>query len=316
MEFKKYEDVLWTERFRAKTIAGVILPPATKKMFKQCIAEKDIPNFLFESKTPGTGKTTTAKALLVECGYDYIYINASLNSGIDAIRTTIVSFASQYSYDGSKKAVILDEADGLSRQAQEALRGVIEEFHDTCRFIFTCNYRTKILEPIRSRLTAVDFNFNDSKIVSYMKPLMVERLEIICKKTSVEYVDGVLERLVDMHYPDMRSMINDLNASSREGGVVTNDALNCVKINDTLIELIDARQITKARQYIIDNNYDYDELYPFLFRQYIPKCAKGVQGPMTIAVASYMRDSVNSFDKEVTFVACLFELLTIMEDVS
>jgi len=187
MSKKKAAKYLWVEKFRPESIKEMILPLKFKRFFNKVVKDGQLPNLLLASSTPGSGKTTLAKALCTEIDADFIYINISSESGIDTLRTTIREFASTKSFNRRPKVVILDEMDGASAQLQAGLRGFIEEFHSHCRFVMTCNYVSKIIQPLREgRIMEFDFNISDAKTAAEIKPKQVKRLQQICKFEGIE----------------------------------------------------------------------------------------------------------------------------------
>ena len=217
-------EFLWVEKYRPKTLDECILPEATVDVFKKFVESGEIPNMLL-CGTAGTGKTTVARALCNELGCDYIVINGSEESGIDVLRTKIKNFASTVSFEGKPKVVILDEADYLNpNSTQPALRAFIEEFSKNCRFIFTCNFKNRIIAPLHSRTTVVDF-----KLVNGQKKKMAakfhRRMMEILQDEGVEYNNKVLAELLMKHFPDYRRVLNELQRYS-VGGVIDEGILS------------------------------------------------------------------------------------------
>ena len=302
---------LWTERFRPITINELVLPKATKAMFRKIVTEGEVPNLLFHSSNPGTGKTSSAQCLVNDIGCDSIYINCSLE-GIDAVRDKIVGFASCASFNDKKKICICDEFDGISMPAQKSLRAVIEQFHNVCRFIINCNYLSHIIEPIQSRCQLIDFNFTDAKTKEEMIPKIVKRFEIVLKGEKVEYDADIIPKLVSKYYADIRKMYNILQQYSKEKSIVDSGILSYELISDELIELILQKKFTKAREFIISSNYNITELYSMLYRQLVPKLSKNVQPEAVILLADYEYKSRQAYDKELQLSACLYQLIGVM----
>ena len=200
-------DFLWVEQYRPKTIDDCILPDSLKSLFLAFIKKGEISNMLF-SGTAGIGKTTVAKALCEQMNCDWIMINGSEEGGIDVLRNKIKNFASTVSLSGGKKVVILDEADYLNPQStQPALRGFVEEFHKNCRFILTCNFKNRIIEPLHSRFSNIEFKVNP-KDKPKLASRLFERAVYILKEQNVDYEDKVLVELITKHFPDFRKLIN------------------------------------------------------------------------------------------------------------
>lgn len=306
---KRLNYTIFTEKFRPSTINDTLLPVSLKSFFQKLVDEKEIPNMLFTSTTPGVGKTTIAKALCEQIGCDYIYINVSKDNGIDTLRSLIERFASSMSLEGGKKIVIMDEFDGASHPLQKALRASIEEFHDVCRFILTCNYHTQIIPAIKSRCQEINFNFMTKEIQAEMKPKIISRLSSILKYEKIEFDPDVIKELVEDYYPDMRKMLGVLQQYSKEKGIIDKSIFDYVTIDDELYNLILNKKITQARKFILEKSYDYDELYRNLFDNLVPKLDKDKQGHAIILIANYQHMSAFAIDKEITFTALMLELI-------
>jgi len=211
------EHMLWVEKYRPKKVEDCILPEAIKTTFQEYVNRKEIPNLLL-SGTAGVGKTTIAKALCEEVGCDYIVINGSDESGIDTFRNKIKNYASSVSLTGGRKVIIIDEADYLNANStQPALRGAIEEFAENCSFIFTCNFKNRIIDPIHSRCTVVDFKINGSK--PKMAAQFFKRVEWILEQEGVTYDKQVVAAVITKHFPDNRRVLNELQRYSVSGTI-------------------------------------------------------------------------------------------------
>ena len=211
-------DILWVEKYRPQNIKDCILPNELKSTFQQFVENEEIPNLLLTG-TAGVGKTTVAKAMLEEIGCTYMMINGSEESGIDTLRTKIKNFASTVSMDGKRKYVILDEADYLNPQStQPALRGFIEEFSKNCGFILTCNFRNRIIEPLHSRCSTVEF-----RIPNEQKPKLamnfMKRVQDILEKENVSYNEKVVADVIGKFFPDWRRCLNELQRYSATGSI-------------------------------------------------------------------------------------------------
>ena len=193
------KDFLWVEKYRPKTIEDCILPENIKSTFQEYVNKKEIPNLLL-SGTAGVGKTTIAKAMCEEVGCDYIVINGSSERGISVMQTQVMNYATSMSLAGGRKVVILDEADNLTPDAQKALRGMMEEVSSNCSFIFTCNFKNRILDAIHSRCTVVDFKLNGSK--QKMAAAFFKRVEWILEKEGVTYDKQVVAAVITKHFPE------------------------------------------------------------------------------------------------------------------
>ena len=311
---KRLNYTLWVEKYRPASVKDIILPTALRRLFNKYIEAKEIPNLLLASVKPGVGKTTLAKAISNDIDADYLYINCSLENGIDVLRNRIEKFATSISMNGNKKIVIGDEFDGTSLQFQSALRGFIEQFHESCRFILTCNYLSKIIKPIRdSRITLIDFNMADKKTQEEMIPRISKRLEGICKLEKVEYLPETITEIVTKCYPDMRRMINLLQRFSKQNGIINNDIFNHYIISEELISLILKKQFSKARSFIIQSAYAFEELYRSLYDNLIPKLPKDKQANAIIVIAEYMNnESRGCLDSEINFAACMLEIMSLI----
>ena len=304
-------DFLWVEQYRPKTIDDCILPDSLKTLFKSFIKKGELSNMLF-SGTPGIGKTTVAKALCEEMNCDWIMINGSEEGGIDVLRNKIKNFASTVSLSGGKKVVILDEADYLNPQStQPALRGFIEEFHKNCRFILTCNFKNRIIEPLHSRFSNIEFKVNP-KDKPKLASRLFERAVYILKEQNVSYEDKVLVELITKHFPDFRKLINELQRYSVSGSI---DAGILVNVSDenlkTLVTHLKNKEFSDMRKWVV-NNLDndpvkifrkiYDTLYSNLEPSTIPHAV--------LIIADYQYKSAFVADQEINLVACLTELMS------
>ena len=304
-------DFLWVEQYRPKTIEDCILPESLKTLFSSFIKKGELSNMLF-SGTPGIGKTTVAKALCEEMNCDWIMINGSEEGGIDVLRNKIKNFASTVSLSGGKKVVILDEADYLNPQStQPALRGFVEEFHKNCRFILTCNFKNRIIEPLHSRFSNIEFKVNP-KDKPKLASRLFERAIYILKEQNISYEDKVLVELITKHFPDFRKLINELQRYSVSGSI---DAGILVNVSDenlkTLVTHLKNKEFSDMRKWVV-NNLDndpvkifrkiYDTLYSNLEPSTIPHAV--------LIIADYQYKSAFVADQEINLVACLTELMS------
>lgn len=302
---------VWEYKYRMKQVKHILLPPKLKRMFNKFIEEKHIPHLFLYSSKPGTGKTSLARALLDECGYEYKFINASKDNGIDIVRTQITRFVSSFGFENKPKAVILDEFDGASISFQRAMRALMDE-HTDVRFIFICNFSNNIIDAIWSRTQSFNFNFSDAKDVAYLTPKIQEHIKRLLKAEKVLYKDETIDTFVVSKYPDIRRMINTLHAFSKQNDVITDDIFNYKTVDDEFIDLLLSKRHTTVRQYIVDNGYDYDELYTVLYEKLIPKLEPFARADSIIKIAEYMDMSTRSINKEITFSACVLEIFKIM----
>ena len=303
------EQFLWVERYRPRVIEDCILPEAVKKQFKQFISKKEIPNLLL-SGSAGTGKTTIARALCNELDCDYIIINGSDEGRqIDTLRTKIKQFASAVSFEGKTKVVILDEADYMNRDSvQPALRGFIEQFAENCRFIFTCNYANRLIDPLHSRTTVIDF-----KLAPSDRPVLaskfLKRMEFILTNEGVEYNQRVLAELLNKHFPDYRRVLNELQRYS-VGGVIDEGILsNFQEVNaKALVESLREKDWRKMRQWVA-NNVDTDP--QAIFRQIYDILLPEVKSParLVLDIADYQYKAAFVADQEINLTACLTQIM-------
>ena len=303
-------DFLWVEEYRPKTIEDCILPDSLKTLFSSFVKKGELSNLLF-SGTPGIGKTTVAKALCEELNCDWIMINGSEEGGIDVLRNKIKNFASTVSLSGGKKVVILDEADYLNPQStQPALRGFVEEFHANCRFILTCNFKNRIIEPLHSRCSVVEFAIpKDEKEAMAME--FMQRLQHILGIENVQYENEVLAELIMKYFPDFRRTINELQRYGLSGtidsGILIN--VNDISVND-LMNHLKIKDFRKMRQWVA-NNIDiepaamfrkiYDNATEYVDPQSIPQ--------LVLILADYQYKDSFVADHELNMVACLTEIM-------
>ena len=303
------EHLLWVEKYRPARIEDCILPDGIKETFQEFVKRKEIPNLLL-SGTAGVGKTTVAKALCNEVGCDYIIINGSDESGIDVLRNKIKNYASSVSLMGGRKVVIIDEADYLNpNSTQPALRGAIEEFASNCSFIFTCNFKNRIIDPIHSRCSVIDFKINGSK--PKLASQLFKRVENILQQEKVEYDKEVVAAVITKHFPDNRRILNELQRYS-VGGIIDKGILASVsdiQLADLLRALKD-KDFASARKWVT-NNLDndparifrklYDSLYESLKPQSVPQ--------LVLILAKYQYQAAFVADSEINLIACLTEIM-------
>ncbi len=306
------EQYIWVEKYRPKTIDECILPKDQKGYFKNLVANGEIQNMLL-CGTAGTGKTTVARALCEELNSDYIIINGSEESGIDVLRTKIKSFASTVSFTGSTKVVILDEADYLNpNSTQPALRGFIEEFANNCRFIFTCNFKNRIIQPLHSRCAVIEF-----KIPNKEKPTIAgaffRRVTDILSFENIQTDSKVVAKVVEKHFPDFRRTLNELQRYAQSGsideGILTN--LSDVNMND-LVKSLKDKDWKKMRSWVVFNmDSDPISLFRRIYDTLIPLTNQVPQ--LVLTLADYQYKSAFVSDQEINLVACLTEIMASVE---
>ena len=303
---------LWVEQYRPSKIADCILPENIKKSFHGFVEQGEIPNLLLAG-TAGIGKTTVAKALCDEIGASYIVINGSDEGRfLDTVRNRVRQFATTVSLTagGAHKVVIIDEADNTTNDVQLSLRTAVEEFHSNCRFIFTCNFPNKIIEPLHSRCTVVDFKINTDQAVA-LQGQFFARLKEILGEQGVEYQDKVLAKVVKRYYPDWRRLINECQRFAASGSIDSAILADVADINlDTLVRSLKNKEFTVVRKWVVDNiNNDpvtvMRKLYDVLYEQ-----LKGSSVPEAVLIiAKYSRDIHLVPDQEINLLACLTEIM-------
>jgi DNA polymerase III delta prime subunit len=304
------KDFLWVEQYRPTNINDAVLPASLKNTFNKIVEGKEIPNMLF-SGTAGVGKTTIAKALCNQLDLDYIVINGSEEGNIDTLRGKIKQFASTVSLHGGYKVVILDEADYLNPQStQPALRGFIEEFSNNCRFILTCNFKNRIIEPLHSRCSVYEF-----AIPREDKPAIAgdifKRVCHILDTESIEYEKPVVANLVQKHFPDFRRVINELQRYAISGKIDAGILVNIGDTNyDTLFKSLKEKNFKSMRGWVA-NNTDidssaifrtlYDKMYDYVDPSSIPQ--------LVLILADYQYKNAFVADHELNIVACMTEIM-------
>ena len=301
---------LWVEKYRPQKIDECVLPEALKKTFHEYIAQGELPTFLF-CGSAGVGKTTVAKALCNEIGAEFMFINGSEESGIDVLRTKIKSFASSVSLTDAKKVVILDEADYLNpNSTQPALRAFIEEFSANCRFIFTCNYKNRIIEPLHSRCAVIDFKIDNKDKQETMGAFFKRAVQIL-KQENIDFDSKVVAEVVAKHFPDYRRVLNELQRYSVSGKIDTGILVNVGEESyKELMKNLRDKNFTEVRKWV-GKNSDMDsvglfrELYDnastLLDPQSIPQ--------MVITLADYQYKAAFVADHELNTMAALTEIM-------
>ena len=304
-------DILWVEKYRPKLVDQCVLPDNTQKVFSEIVEKGEIPNLLLTG-SPGIGKTTIAKALCNQLECDWLMINGSDEGRmIDTLRTTITNFASTVSLSGGKKVLIIDEADYMNPESvQPAMRGSIEQFAQNCRFIFTCNFKNRIIPALHSRCSVVDF-----KIKKDDKPLIAQKfLSIatgILEKESVKYKPDVVAQLIMKYFPDFRRVLNELQKHA-VGGTIDENILTQAS-EENLKELFVAlkkKDFNTMRKWVAENiDNDHVRLYRQIYDSLYSKFAKPSIPQAVLTIAEYSYKAAFVADQEVNMVACLTELM-------
>jgi DNA polymerase III delta prime subunit len=299
---------LLVEKYRPKTVADCVLPEALTDTFTDIVKSGDIPNMIL-SGGAGCGKTTVARALCDELGRDVLFINASEDGGIDTLRTRIRQFASAVSLGGGIKVVILDEADYLNPQStQPALRGFIEEFAKNCRFILTCNFKHRIIEPLHSRCTCIDF-----KIPAKEKPKMAKqfltRTKGILDEEKIGYDERVLAELIIQHFPDFRRVLNEIQRYSVSGSIDTGILVASDVSTETLVKALKSKNFGDIRRWVVDNS-DRDTAHVFrkVYETLIETLQPSSIPQAVLTLSEYQHRAAFAADQEINLAACCVAL--------
>ena len=304
------ENFLWVEEYRPKDVGSCILPKNLKDTFTEFVESDHIPNLIL-SGGPGVGKTTIAKAMLDQIGATYMMINGSEESGIDVLRTKIKNFASTVSLEGGRKYLILDEADYLNPQStQPALRGFMEEFHKNCGFILTCNYKNRLIEPLHSRCSVIEFSIPKSEKQNLASEFM-RRVISILDIEDVKYDNRVIAEVINTHFPDWRRTLNELQRYSVSGTIDAGILVNLSDVNiKQLMTCMKNKEFTNVRKWVVDNldsdpvhllRSVYDNLYEYVDGSTIPHCV--------VVLGEYQYKSAFVADQEINVMACLTEMM-------
>ncbi len=305
------DDFLWVEKWRPSTISQCVLPERLKIQFQAFVDIERIPNLIL-SGGPGVGKTTVARALLKQLDLDYIIINGSMKGNIDTLRNEIQQFASSVSFNGKRKYVILDEADYLNPQStQPALRNFMEEFSNNCGFILTCNFKNRIIEPLHSRCSVIEFNI-DKKEMQGLCSQFFRRVENILKINGVEYDKQVVSELIMKYNPDWRRILNELQRYSSSGkidiGILT---VMSDESFTSLVKMLKKQDFSGIRKWIVDNSdIETSVLYRSLYTHASKKMPPASIAQMVLILAKYQYQAAFVVDHEINNVACLVELMT------
>lgn len=308
------EQFLWVEKYRPKTVAETILPAELKQTFQQFVDQQNIPNLILTGGA-GVGKTTVAKAMLEELGCDYIVINGSMNGNIDTLRNEIQNFASTVSFSGGRKYVILDEADYLNANStQPALRNFMEEFSRNCGFILTCNFKNRIIDPLHSRCSVIEFKIG-KKDIPKLAAEFLKRTQKILENENVEYDRAVVAGVITKHFPDWRRVLNELQRYSATGKI---DSGILVDLDDAsfsqLIKYVKEKNFTEMRKWV-GQNIDTD--CSTLFRKFYDDAStllkKDSIPPLVVLIARYQYQAAFVADHEINFMSFLTEAAAELE---
>jgi DNA polymerase III delta prime subunit len=304
------EQFLWVERYRPKKIEDTILPAELKTTFQQFVDQRNIPNLIL-SGPAGCGKTTVAKAMLEELECDYIVINGSMNGNIDTLRNEIKGFASSVSMTGGRKYVILDEADYLNgNSTQPALRNFMEEFSKNCGFILTCNFKNRIIEPLHSRCSVIDFKITKKELPDLAKQFM-RRLCGILDAENVEYDKAVLVEVIKKHFPDWRRIINEVQRYSATGKIDSGLLVNIQELSlKELVQFLKDKDYTNMRKWVAENmDGDISVLFRKIYDQASQYITKDTIPLVVLLVGKYQYQHAFVADAEINIVCFLTEVM-------
>ena len=307
-------DFLWVEKYRPKTIGDTILPKGLKDTFAELVKTGELPNMLFTG-TAGLGKTTVAKALCNELGLDWIIINGSEEGNIETLRGKIKQFASTVSLQGGYKVVILDEADYLNPQStQPALRGFIEEFSNNCRFILTCNFKNRVIEPLHSRCGVYEFNTSKKQMAALAGQFM-SRLGDILNKENITYEEKDAAEIILKHAPDWRRILNEAQRSGVTGHLVTGNRMGSDSGQFTdLLTNLKAKDFKKMRSWVVNNiDVDASAIFRGIYDAMNDKVAPQSIPQLVLILADYQYKNAFVADHELNVVACMTEIMANVE---
>lgn len=302
-------NLIWVEKYRPKTISDCILPIDLNTIFKGMVKEGKIPNMMFYGKA-GTGKTSVAKALAADIDMDCMLINCSEENGMDTLRVKIRQYASTVSLTGNGKVIILDEFDYATNNVQSGLRGAIEEFATNCRFIITCNYKNRVIDPLHSRCTGIDFSIPSSERPQ-IAAAVLSRIEEILNKENISYEKQVLATLVKKHFPDIRRIINELQKYSSVGkidvGILAQNSSDSYK---ELLGYMKNKDFASCRKWVMQNlDLNTTEFFKRLYTELYSALKPGSVPQAILIIAEYQYKSAFAADQEINTMAMVVQLM-------
>ena len=303
------KEFLFVEKYRPQTIEDCILPEGLKETFRKIVEKGELPNMMFTGSA-GVGKTTVARALCNELDLDYMLINGSEDGNIDTLRGKIKQFASTISLQGGQKVVILDEADYLNPQStQPALRGFIEEFSSNCRFILTCNFKNRIIDPLHSRCSIYEFNLGNKAV---MAQAFMSRLQFILDSEKIIYDDAVIAELIMKYIPDWRRVINECQRYGMSGHI---DTGILVTLSETsikgLMEDLKTKNFKKMRKWVTDNiDVESAKLFRMIYDNMVTYIEPSSVPQVVLILADYSYKDSFVADHELNVVACMTEIMS------
>ncbi len=301
-------NLIWETKYRPNKVEDTILPVETKKMIQDIIASGNIPNFLF-SGTSGVGKTTLAKAIAAELDADLLFINASMDGNIDTLRTTITQFVSTVSFTDSKKIVLLDEADHLNPQStQPAMRGFLDEFSKNAIFILTCNFSHKIIAPLQSRLTVIDFKFNKEEMQSAAKQMMVRCCDIL-EKESVTFDRKSVAGLVSKNFPDFRKTLVQLQRYSTSGTIDSGIMVASSDNLSDLFKMVKGKDFAGCKKWVANNTLSPQTFYRGIYDKMLPELIPQSVPDIIDIINKFQYEATSSVDMEINQIAFLIHAM-------
>ena len=304
------DEFLFSEKYRPRTISECIIPERLKKTFQEYVNKGIVPSMMLTG-SPGIGKTTVALALCKEIGLSHIFINASKERGIDTLRVKIDNYASTMSLIGGRKVIILDEADRLTPEAQDALRGTIEACSSNATFILTCNIKGRLIEAIHSRCAVIDFTLT-TKEKPAMASQFLKRMEMILTTEGITFERPVLVRLVQKHFPDFRRTLNELQRHSISGAIDASvlEQVSDIRNMEGLVKALKGKDFNEARKWVaVNNDIDHNKIYRRIFDS-LDKVLVKTSIPLAITILNtHQYQAAFVADQEICLIACLVNLM-------